>query len=217
MEATKFWSRAPRIEGPLFSPDTWVPHLFFFPLSPATQRRLLSLARSAPRAPAAAATIQPRRSRRSPPAAGRLPAMTGSAPLGDGRPAWGTDGDGPSRTKPPPRLDGAPLPRGISSDGRPPRPAASNRFNTERRRALPPGRVLQVGASNRFAAYVAVVGAPDGAEQRSFRRHQDPSRSGVQLEDFREAPLGSSLRWRRRRHPDKSSSETIEKFQYLRF
>ena len=88
---------------------------------------------------------------------------------------------------------------------------------TERRRALPPGRVLQVGASNRFAAYVAVVGAPDGAEQRSFRRHQDPSRSGVQLEDFREAPLGSSLRWRRRRHPDKSSSETIEKFQYLRF
>jgi len=65
--------------------------------------------------------------------------------------------------------------------------------------------------------FVAVVGAPDGAEQRSFCRHQDPSRSGVQLEDFREAPLGSSLRWRRRRHPDKSSSETIEKFQYLRF
>ena len=121
--------------------------------------------------------------------------MTGSAPLGDGRPAWGTDSDGPSRTRPPPRLDGAPLPRGISGDGRPPRPAASNRFNTERRRALPPGRVLQVGASNRFAAYeadfgwgrparvelasvfvrefVAVVGAPDGAVQVSVALDRD--------------------------------------------
>ena len=66
---------------------------------------------------------------------------------------------------------------------------------TERRRALPPGRVLQVGASNRFAAYetdfgwgrparvelasvfvrefVAVVGAPDGAVQVSVALDRD--------------------------------------------
>ncbi|CAO2043975.1 unnamed protein product [Urochloa humidicola] len=48
--------------------------------------------------------------------------MAGSAPLEDGGPAWGRDE--PSRSRPPPRLAGAPLPCGISGDGRPPRPAA---------------------------------------------------------------------------------------------
>ena len=65
----------------------------------------------------------------------------------------------------------------------------------ERHRALPPGRVVQVGASNRFAAYetdfgwgrparvelasvfvrefVAVVGAPDGAVQVSVALDRD--------------------------------------------
>jgi len=40
--------------------------------------------------------------------------MTGSAPLGDGRPAWGTDNDGLSRTRPPPHLAGASLKHRIS-------------------------------------------------------------------------------------------------------
>ncbi|CAO2038589.1 unnamed protein product [Urochloa humidicola] len=36
--------------------------------------------------------------------------MAGSAPLEDGGPAWGTDRDEPSRSRPLPRLAGAPLP-----------------------------------------------------------------------------------------------------------
>ncbi|CAN6217836.1 unnamed protein product [Urochloa humidicola] len=49
--------------------------------------------------------------------------MAGSSPLGDGRPAWGCESDGPSRIMPSPCLAGAP--RGISGDGLPPRPSAS--------------------------------------------------------------------------------------------
>ncbi|CAM0152632.1 unnamed protein product [Urochloa decumbens] len=59
--------------------------------------------------------------------------MAGSAPLGDGGPAWGTDKDEPSRTRPPPRLAGPPLPCGISGDGRPPRPAAPTSTSKKRR------------------------------------------------------------------------------------
>ncbi|CAO2189486.1 unnamed protein product [Urochloa humidicola] len=59
--------------------------------------------------------------------------MVGSAPMGDGGPAWGTNGGGTSRTRPPPRVPGAPLPRGISGDGLPPRPAASTSASKKRR------------------------------------------------------------------------------------
>ncbi|CAN6322102.1 unnamed protein product [Urochloa humidicola] len=59
--------------------------------------------------------------------------MAGSAPLGDGRPALGTEGDGPSRTRLPPRLAVAPLPRAISGDGRPPRPSATTSASKKRR------------------------------------------------------------------------------------
>ena len=48
-------------------------------------------------------------------------------------PAWGIDSDGQSRTRPPPRLAGAPLPRGISGDGRPPWPAAPTSASKKRR------------------------------------------------------------------------------------
>ena len=48
-------------------------------------------------------------------------------------PAWGIDNDGHSRTRPPPRLAGAPLPRGISGDGRPPWPAAPTSASKKRR------------------------------------------------------------------------------------
>ncbi|CAN6362272.1 unnamed protein product [Urochloa humidicola] len=44
--------------------------------------------------------------------------MSGSAPLGDGRMACGTDRDGPSWTRAPPRVNGAPLPHDISGNGR---------------------------------------------------------------------------------------------------
>ncbi|CAN6250126.1 unnamed protein product [Urochloa humidicola] len=59
--------------------------------------------------------------------------MAGSTPLGDVGPAWGTDGGGTSRTRPPPRVAGAPLPRGISGEGRPPRPAAPTSASKKRR------------------------------------------------------------------------------------
>ncbi|CAO2162252.1 unnamed protein product [Urochloa humidicola] len=57
--------------------------------------------------------------------------MAGSSPLGDGRPAWGCESDGPSRIMSPPRLVGAP--RGISSDGLPLRPSASTSASKKRR------------------------------------------------------------------------------------
>ncbi|KAG2570744.1 hypothetical protein PVAP13_7KG016654 [Panicum virgatum] len=69
--------------------------------------------------------------------------MDGSAPLGDGRLAWGTDSDGPSRTRPPPRLAGAPLPRSISGDGRPPRLGPPGRRQWRRVRWQQPGHVWQ--------------------------------------------------------------------------
>ncbi|CAO2179849.1 unnamed protein product [Urochloa humidicola] len=59
--------------------------------------------------------------------------MAGSAPLEDGGPVWGADRDEPSRSRPPPRLAGAPLPCGISGDGRPPRPAAPTSTSKKRR------------------------------------------------------------------------------------
>ncbi|CAN6349201.1 unnamed protein product [Urochloa humidicola] len=59
--------------------------------------------------------------------------MAGSAPMGDGWPALGTEGDGSSRTRPPPRLAVAPLPRAISGDGRPPRPSATTSATKKRR------------------------------------------------------------------------------------
>ncbi|CAN6282675.1 unnamed protein product [Urochloa humidicola] len=59
--------------------------------------------------------------------------MAGSTPLGDGGPAWGTDSGGTSRTRPPPRMAGAPLPRGISDEGRPPRPSATTSASKKRR------------------------------------------------------------------------------------
>ena len=117
----------------LYSHPTRGPHFSFsyFP-SPLVRTLPRAVDLAAP-APAAAATIPPRRRRRSSPAAGTLPAMDGSAPLGDGRPAWGTDSDGPSRTRPPSRLAGAPLPRGISGDGRPPRSTAPTLASKKRR------------------------------------------------------------------------------------
>ncbi|CAL4920563.1 unnamed protein product [Urochloa decumbens] len=57
--------------------------------------------------------------------------MAGSAPLGDGGPAWGTGRDG--TRPPPPRLAGPPLPCSISGDGRPPRPAAPTSTSKKRR------------------------------------------------------------------------------------
>ncbi|CAN6234559.1 unnamed protein product [Urochloa humidicola] len=59
--------------------------------------------------------------------------MAGSAPLEDGWPALGTEGDGFSRPRPPPRLAVAPLPRTISGDGRPPRPSATTSTSKKRR------------------------------------------------------------------------------------
>ncbi|CAN6244208.1 unnamed protein product [Urochloa humidicola] len=59
--------------------------------------------------------------------------MAGSAPLGDGGPAWATDGGGTSRIWTPSRVAGAPLPRGISGDGRPPRPSATTSASRKRR------------------------------------------------------------------------------------
>ncbi|CAN6339495.1 unnamed protein product [Urochloa humidicola] len=59
--------------------------------------------------------------------------MAGSALPEDGGPAWGTDGGGTSRTRPPPRVPGTPLPRGISGDGLPPRPAAGTSASKKRR------------------------------------------------------------------------------------
>ncbi|CAL5038959.1 unnamed protein product [Urochloa decumbens] len=59
--------------------------------------------------------------------------MAGSATSGDGGPAWGTDRDGTSRTRPPPRLVGPPLPCGISGDGRPPRSVAPTSTSKKRR------------------------------------------------------------------------------------
>ncbi|CAO2153066.1 unnamed protein product [Urochloa humidicola] len=59
--------------------------------------------------------------------------MAGSAPLGDGRPVWGTDDDGSSRTRAPQCLAGAPLPHGISGDGHPPSPSATTSESKKRR------------------------------------------------------------------------------------
>ncbi|CAO2209842.1 unnamed protein product [Urochloa humidicola] len=59
--------------------------------------------------------------------------MAGSAPLGDGRTALGTDGDGPSRSRPPPHVAGPLLPRGISGDRLPPRPATTTKAAKKRR------------------------------------------------------------------------------------
>ncbi|CAO2152187.1 unnamed protein product [Urochloa humidicola] len=58
--------------------------------------------------------------------------MAGSTPLGDVGPAWGTDGSVTSRTRPPPRVAGAPLPRGISGEGRHPRPSATTSASKKR-------------------------------------------------------------------------------------
>ncbi|CAN6319488.1 unnamed protein product [Urochloa humidicola] len=59
--------------------------------------------------------------------------MAGSAPLEDRGPVWGANRDEPSRSRPPPRLAEAPLPCGISSDGRPPRPATPTSTSKKRR------------------------------------------------------------------------------------
>ncbi|CAO2209987.1 unnamed protein product [Urochloa humidicola] len=59
--------------------------------------------------------------------------MAGSAPLGDGRPAWGAESDGQSRTRPYPRLAVAPPPCANSDNGRPPRPAATTCASKKRR------------------------------------------------------------------------------------
>ncbi|CAN6181262.1 unnamed protein product [Urochloa humidicola] len=59
--------------------------------------------------------------------------MAGSTPLGDEGPAWGTDGGGSSRTRPTPRMARAPLPRGISGEGRPSRPSATTSASKKRR------------------------------------------------------------------------------------
>ena len=80
VEATKFWSRAPRNGGPLFPPDTWAPLLFFL--------FLLWFARS----------VDPLLPRRPPPPPSRLavagdprPLPVHSPPWTD-PPLWGTDG-----------------------------------------------------------------------------------------------------------------------------
>ena len=146
---------------PNFNPEPLqLESLYFHPFHPACEPHLffpLSLVRSLhpespPQHPTRRRRRHPaRRRRRSSPAAGRIPAMAGSAPLGDGLPAWGGASDGPSRTRPPPRLTGAPLPRGISGDGRPPRPAAPTSASKKRRSPFvaptrlagpPPGGVL---------------------------------------------------------------------------
>ncbi|CAN6162399.1 unnamed protein product [Urochloa humidicola] len=59
--------------------------------------------------------------------------MVGSAPLGDGRPAWSTISDGPSRTKPSSRVAEVPLPCAISGDGRHPRPTTPTSASKKRR------------------------------------------------------------------------------------
>ncbi|CAN6206146.1 unnamed protein product [Urochloa humidicola] len=59
--------------------------------------------------------------------------MAGSTPPGDGRSALGTEGDGSSQTRLPPRLAVTPLPRAISGDRRPPRPSATTSASKKRR------------------------------------------------------------------------------------
>ncbi|CAN6196162.1 unnamed protein product [Urochloa humidicola] len=95
--------------------------------------------------------------------------MDGSTPLGDGRPAWGGESDGASRTMLPPRMAGAP--RGISGDGLPPRPSAGTSVSKKRRSTFvvpsrPPARQLLVPA----ASYLAMSSTP--------RHSRSPTASG---------------------------------------
>nr|CAB3491572.1 unnamed protein product [Digitaria exilis] len=69
------------------------------------------------------------------------PAKSTPSPLGVGRPACGTDGNRSSQTRPPPRLAGALLPRGISYDRRPRRPAATTSASKKRCSCSHHGRV----------------------------------------------------------------------------
>ncbi|CAN6274741.1 unnamed protein product [Urochloa humidicola] len=111
--------------------------------------------------------------------------MAGSAPLEDGEPAWGTDRDEPSRSRPPQRLAGAPLPCGISSDGRPPRPAAPTSTSKKRRSTFV--------APTRPAAPRpgGVVPRPDfGAD--GVRPRQDLGTGGVRPRQIPDAALAPS-------------------------
>ncbi|CAN6290156.1 unnamed protein product [Urochloa humidicola] len=106
--------------------------------------------------------------------------MAGSAPLGDGRTACGTDRDGPSRIRPPPRVAGAALPRGISGDGRPPgRPQLPQRpRNAARCSWLPHDRPFLVLAESylgRTSTPGSIHLASGHASAPTSRSHPAPS------------------------------------------
>ncbi|CAO1948871.1 unnamed protein product, partial [Urochloa humidicola] len=108
----------------------------------------------------------PARRRRSASAAGRHGRIR---TLGDGRPAWGTDIDS---SRPPSRVAMAPLPRGISGDGRPPWPVVTTTASKKRRSTARAAARMRPGGGTPAVAARAWRGGG------TFRRRR-PARGGT--------------------------------------